>query len=69
MPSKKPFQSELQSKTVIISETKEADSLLANLQKTSFRDAHPAKRLDWKTIAILILILVILAETLWLFIR
>ena len=69
MEPKKPVQNELQSKTVIISEVEGIDDMLDGLNQGRGQLERPARRLDWKTAAIVIVILLILAELLWLLVR
>ncbi len=65
MEPKKPVQGELQSKTVILSDEKHPDDLMSALDKQKGARAPATRRLDWITIAIVLLVLLVALELLW----
>ncbi|HOW51392.1 MAG TPA: hypothetical protein PLV42_05025 [bacterium] len=69
MEQKKPSQSELQSKTLILGEVEGIDDMLAGLNQGRAQLEKPKKTRDWKTIIIVVLLVVVLVEILWLVIR
>lgn len=69
MEQKKPSQSELQSKTLILGEVDGIDDMLAGLNQGRGQLEKPKKERDWKTIIIVALLVVVLAEVIWLIVR
>jgi len=69
MEQKKPSQSELQSKTLILGEVEGIDDMLAGLNQGRAQLEKPKKERDWKTILIVALLVVVLAEVVWLIVR
>ncbi|HSA33757.1 MAG TPA: hypothetical protein P5077_08535 [bacterium] len=69
MEQKRPVQSELQSKTLIINEVDGIDDMLSDLNKGRGQLEKKERSFDWRTALIVLLVIVVLAETIWLLVR
>ncbi len=65
MEPKKPRQGELQSKTVILPETDQAEKTLDTLARRDPQVVPSKKSPDWLTIVIIALLILVAVEVLW----
>ncbi len=69
MEPKKPVQGELQSKTVILPDDEKAANVLKDLSQKATSPISSRKSLDWLTIAIIALLILVVIEVLWIFLH